>query len=136
MAHATQGVPRGRVHRIRDQAYIPISSQVTSTQPARDVPAAPTARSILATPPASLAAHSCPAQAVTSEASPLRAAQLPLQGPPISPALPATRPNTWRGSHRQGKTYVVFEGLAPGLYNSWYVYPFAVVNPHLITHFT
>jgi hypothetical protein len=121
-AHASQGVPGGRVHRIREPS-IPTSPRMPFTsQPPRDVPAATTARSNMAAPPAPSVARSYPASAATPMPSHLRAAPLPLQGPLVSPASSATGPDAGFRSRPAGKTYVVFEGLAPSLYDSWHAF--------------
>jgi len=134
-AHASQGVPGGRVRRIREPG-IPTSPRMPSTpQPPRDVPAATTVRPNVASPPAPSVSPSYPASAATLMPSNLRAAPLPLQGPLASPASSATEPNARFRSRRAGKTYVVFEGLAPGLYDSWHVVLYLpIANHHLITH--
>ena len=130
-AHASQGVPGGRVHRIREPS-IPTSAWMPFTpQPPRDVPAATTVRSNMASPPAPSVTPSYLALAATPMPSNLRAAPLPLLGPLASPASSATSPNAGSRSRHAGKTYVVFEGLAPSLYDSWHA--FCLNMPLLIT---
>jgi hypothetical protein len=107
----------------------------STPQPPRDVPAATTVWPNVASPPAPSVSPSYPASAATPMPSNLRAAPLPLLGPLASPTSSATKPNAGFRSRRAGKTYVVFEGLAPGLYDSWHVFLYLpIADHHLITH--
>src|ERR1700676_3578769 len=115
-AHATLSQPGGRARRIWDEPASPISHQPPPTPQAshRQSTSAPT-----------FSAHSTdrthPPTTVNLTSPAAQAALIPvasMQSPQVTPA----RRRAERLHHRRrrrGRTYVVFEGLEPGLYDSW-----------------